>query len=111
MTPRPRGLPPWVNHEADEPPIPGQRQLVLAGLAVGILMVGIQLWLLTVALELLLGGHGETVWICAAISGVVFAGGLLMQWVLMRRPQVHRLTTDESGRIVRRYDHPHDVPK
>ena len=110
MSARPPGLPPWVRqHETEEPPLPGQKALVSAGLATGILLLGCQLWMLTVALDLLLAGHGELIWIAALVSGAIFAGGLLMLWVLKRRPHVHRLTTDESGKVIRRYEHPDDA--
>lgn len=74
----------------------------MAGLAIGFLMLGAQLWLLTVALELLYSGHSDAVWLCALTSGGIFAGGLFVRWVLGRRPRLQRLTTDESGRMIRR---------
>jgi hypothetical protein len=64
---------------------PGQAPIVAAGLAIGILLLAIQLWLLTVALDLFLGGHGDQVWSLALISGVIFIGGLLVMWILRRR--------------------------
>jgi type IV secretory pathway TrbD component len=64
--------------------------LVMAGLTIGILLMGIQLWLLTIALELYLAGHGERVWLVALISGAIFAGGLFMLRLLRRRPQIRR---------------------
>lgn len=67
--------------------MPGRQALLLAALAIGIMMLGIQLWLLTVALELFLGGEGETIWGLAIVSGVVFGGGLLATWLLSRRPR------------------------
>ena len=51
--------------------------IVMAALMLGLLLMGIQLWLLTVALELYLGGHGRQVWLLALVSGLIFAGGLL----------------------------------
>lgn len=75
------------DHTIDQPP-PGQMGLVMAGLSIGVLLLGIQLWLLTVALELYLAGHGERVWIAALVSGLIFAGGLLMLRLLRRRPRV-----------------------
>ena len=78
-------------HDAgiDRPPPPGQGPIVLTGLSIGILLMGIQLWLLTVALELFLGGSGSQVWNLALISGLIFLGGLLMLWLLDRRPRGH----------------------
>ncbi len=66
-------------------PSPGQMPLVTAALAIGVLLMAIQLWLLTIALDLFLGGHGGQVWQLALVSGVIFAGGLVVLW-LFRRP-------------------------
>ena len=33
------------------PPPPGQAPIIAAGLAIGVLLLGVQLWLLTVALD------------------------------------------------------------
>ena len=74
----------------DEPPPPGQAPLIGAGLAIGLLLLAVQLWLLTVALDLLLAGHGGDVWSLAAVSGLIFVGGLGVLWVLGRRPRVAR---------------------
>lgn len=68
-------------------PVPGRSALVTAALAIGILFLGLQLWLLTVALDLYLGGSGDTVWGIALCSGGVFLGGLLVVRVLGRRPR------------------------
>jgi hypothetical protein len=75
---------------ADRPPPPGQQALLLAALLIGFLLMGIQLWLLTVALDLYLAGEGRDVWRIAAASGVVFLGGLLALRLLGRRPRVRR---------------------
>jgi hypothetical protein len=71
----------------DRPPPPGWAALLLAALIVGLLLLGIQLWLLTVALDLYLGGSGGRVWLLALVSGVVFLGGLLALWLLDRGPR------------------------
>ncbi len=70
------------------PPRPGQMPLVTVALSIGVLLMAIQLWLLTVALDLFLGGGGGQVWQLALISGAIFAGGLFMLWILRRRPRV-----------------------
>src|SRR5579885_1999551 len=57
--------------------------------AIGILLLGIQLWLLTTALDLYLAGQGTYMWLLALISGLVFVGGLLVLRMLARRPHVH----------------------
>jgi hypothetical protein len=72
---------------ADRTPPPGQVAVVMAALMLGLLLMGIQLWLLTVALELFLGGHGPQVWLLALVSGLIFVGGLLVLKVLGRRPR------------------------
>ncbi|HWV36064.1 MAG TPA: hypothetical protein VNZ55_10530 [Thermomicrobiales bacterium] len=65
---------------------PGESGLVSLGLAVGILFMLVQLWLLTLAFDLYLSGQrGDTVGV-AIISGLVFLGGLLMLKLLQRRP-------------------------
>jgi hypothetical protein len=69
---------------------------VAAGLAIGILLMGMQLWLLTIALELYLGGHGGDVWSLALTSGLIFLGGLGMLW-LLRRPRVARSTVTDGS--------------
>jgi hypothetical protein len=70
--------------------MPGRQALLLAALVIGLMMLGIQLWLLTVALELFLSAEGKDIWGLALVSGLVFAGGLLTTWLLSRRPQVTR---------------------
>ncbi len=67
--------------------MPGRQALLMGALALGMLMLGIQLWLLTVALELYLSGEGNQIWGLALVSGVVFGGGLLAVWLLSRRPK------------------------
>jgi hypothetical protein len=66
------------------PPPPGQAPIVGTGLAIGILLLAIQLWLLTVALDLYLGGRGDQVWSLALISGLIVVGGLLVLRILRR---------------------------
>lgn len=80
------------NHDAteDRTPPPGHQAVVMAALMLGLLLMGIQLWLLTVALELYLGGHGPQVWLLALVSGLIFLGGLLVLNVLGRRPRTTR---------------------
>ncbi|MGH2352661.1 MAG: hypothetical protein ACRDJN_13730 [Chloroflexota bacterium] len=70
----------------DLPPPPGQMPVIMAALSIGVLLMGIQLWLLTVALELLMAGEGSHAWQLALASGAIFLGGLLILWLLHRRP-------------------------
>lgn len=76
----------------DQPPPVGQGPIVMAALTIGILLMGIQLWLLTVALDLYLAGNGGEVWRTSVVSGVIFLGGLGMLAILRRRPRVHGTT-------------------
>lgn len=69
---------------------PGQAPIIAAGLSIGILLLGVQLWLLTVALDLYLAGKGSQVWSLALVSGVFFVGGLAVLWALRRRPRLTR---------------------
>ncbi len=77
--------------EEDQPPV-GQMPIVTAALVIGILLMSIQLWLLTVALDLYLADNGADVWRIAVISGLIFLGGLGMLRILRRRPRVHGTT-------------------
>ncbi|MBI2939407.1 MAG: hypothetical protein HYY04_03135 [Chloroflexi bacterium] len=74
----------------EPPPPPGQTPVVLAALTIGVLLMGIQLWLLTVALDLYLAGQPREIWRLAAVSGLIFLGGLLMLRLLRRRPRIQR---------------------
>jgi hypothetical protein len=85
---RMRNRPTPVSTSTDAPSLPGQAALVGAALAIGILLLGIQLWILTVALDLFLEARGGQVWLLAAVSGLIFVGGLLVLWILRRRPRV-----------------------
>jgi hypothetical protein len=67
---------------------PGRAAMLLAALLVGLLLMGMQLWLLTVALDLYLGGLGRQIWLLALVSGLIFVGGLVMLAVLSRRPRL-----------------------
>ena len=68
--------------------MPGRQALLLGALLLGLIVLAIQLWLLTVALELYLSGEGEEIWGLALVSGVVFAGGLVAVRLLSRGPRV-----------------------
>jgi hypothetical protein len=74
----------------DRSPPPGRLAVVMAALMIGLLMMGTQLWLLTVALELHLSGHGRQGWLLALVSGAIFAGGVLILRLLDRRPHQDR---------------------
>lgn len=65
-------------------PPPGRMAVVLTGLSLGILLLGIQLWLLTIALDRYLAGESSYIWTLALLSGLVFLGGLLVLRLLAR---------------------------
>lgn len=69
---------------------PGRQAVLLAALAIGVVMLGMQLWLLTVALDLYLGGESGGIWALAAFSGVVFVGGLAALRILSKQPPLRR---------------------
>lgn len=76
-----------MSRDTERPPAPGQAAIVLAGLTLGVLLMGIQLWLLTVSLDLFLAGRGNETIGLAAISGVIFLGGLIILVLLRRGPR------------------------
>ncbi len=73
--------------DVERPPAPGRQALLLALLLLGLLLMGVQLWLLTVALDMYLGGNGGDIWLLAAISGLVFLGGLAALRLVRRMPR------------------------
>ncbi|HEY9856009.1 MAG TPA: hypothetical protein V6D05_09750 [Stenomitos sp.] len=83
--------------------MPGQGPVVAAAVVIGMVLLGCQLWLLTVALDLYLAGEGGKILLIALVSGAIALGGGAMWVLLNRRPRVQRLTTDESGRHIRSF--------
>jgi len=75
-----------VEERMRRPPV-GQNGLTMLGLALGLLLVAIQLWLLTVAFDLYLEGERASTVGVAVCSGLVFLGGLLMLRLLDRQPR------------------------
>jgi hypothetical protein len=71
-------------------PPPGQGVIIGLGLALGVLLMTVQLWLLTLAFDLYLGGQRSETVVAAVISGLVFLGGLAMLRVLDRGPRRRR---------------------
>lgn len=66
-------------------PAPGRRAMTLAAVTIGVLLLGVQLWLLTVAVDLYLGGEAHNAWTLALVSGLVFGGGVFAYWLLGHR--------------------------
>ena len=73
--------------DTDRIPPTGRSAMLMAALAIGILLLGIQLWLLTLALDLYLSGHIDNTWQLVLISGLVFLGGLALLRLLSRQPR------------------------
>lgn len=65
--------------------------LVMLGLSIGLLLMVLQLWLLTLAFDLYSSGNRVQTLVIACISGFVFLGGVGMLWLLGRGPHMgHR---------------------
>ena len=86
---------------SSEAPLPGQHAVVMLALSIGILMMGIQLWLLTVTLDLFLSGQVGQLWRLALVSGLIFAAGAAIIWLLHHRPHVPRTSADDPARLNR----------
>ena len=71
-------------------PPPGEAGLVGAALMIGILLLALQLWILTVALEEFQRHNDSRTYALAGISAIIFAGGLAVRWLLKRTPSVRR---------------------
>lgn len=78
-----------ISEREKRPPV-GQSGLTTLGLAIGLLLLTIQLWLLTIAFDLYLAGERMQTVGVAISSGLVFLGGLLMLRLLNRRPMRRR---------------------
>ena len=76
---------------------PGESALLSAALAMGILLMGIQLWILTVALEHFERHAYSQIYALAAISALIFAGGVVMLWLLRKKPSVSGMSLPASG--------------
>ena len=77
-------------------PPPGEYGLLNAALAIGILLMGLQLWILTVALDAFQRHNDAQLYALAGISAVIFAGGVAMLWILRRGPTVNRTSVGRS---------------
>jgi hypothetical protein len=76
-----------MSHSGPPPrPPAGLQAVLLAALVLGFVLLAIQLWLLTVALDRYLAGDGEDGWLLAVFSGLVFVGGLTALYVRRRLP-------------------------
>ena len=100
-TPIPTRTPSFREQPKRAVPPPGEAGLVGAALMIGILLLGLQLWILTVALEEFQRHSDERTYILAGISAVIFAGGLAIRWLLRRTPSIRRTSVSnrmDSGR-------------
>lgn len=78
-------------------PPPGEAALVSAALMIGILLLGLQLWILTVALDEFQRHNDQRTYLLAGISAVIFGGGLAVRWLLKRTPSVRRTSVSKSS--------------
>ncbi len=69
---------------------PGREAMVMAAAMIGVLMLGLQLWLLTVALDMFLSANQNELWVLSAGSGIVFLGGAVAFWMLLGRRSLRR---------------------
>ncbi len=67
-----------MSRPGSDPVQPWAGPILATALLLGLVLMAIQLWLLTVALDLLLGGRPEGLLRLAVASAAVFAGGLLV---------------------------------
>lgn len=74
---------PSSEHASPEP-LRSRGPVVLLGLGIGILLMGLQLWLLTVAFDLYRAGKNSETLVAAIISGCIFLGGVVMMFVVGR---------------------------
>lgn len=78
-------------------PPPGEAGLVGAALMSGILLLALQLWILTVALEEFQRHNDQRTYMLAGISALIFAGGLAVRWLLRRTPTIRRTSVSKSS--------------
>ncbi len=75
----------------DERSLGSHLALIMFGLSVGLLLMVLQLWLLTLAFDLYSSGERLQTLVIACISGLVFLGVVGMLWLLDRGPHIgHR---------------------
>jgi hypothetical protein len=68
-------------------PPPGQAGVTMLGVAIGVLLMGMQLWLLALAFDFYLSGDDTDVFWITGASGGIFLGGLLMLRLLRDAPR------------------------
>ena len=84
--------------EPEEPPAEmperaaphGVEAVVATLVVIGVVLLAIQLWLLTVALDIYLAGNRGDLWVLAVLSGLVFVGGLLAVRLIGRLSRMGR---------------------
>ncbi len=67
-----------MTRPGSDPAQPWAGPILATALLLGLVLMAIQLWILTVALDLLLGGRPEGLLRLALASAAVFAGGLVV---------------------------------
>ncbi len=78
-------------------PPPGEFGLLGAALAIGLLLLGLQLWILTVALDAFQRHNNNQLYALAGISALIFLGGAAILWILRRTPSVRRTSVSRSS--------------
>ncbi len=67
-----------MSGRGEEPVQPWAGPILATALMLGLVLMGIQLWLLTVALDLFLAGRTDGLLRLAGASAAVFAGGVIV---------------------------------
>lgn len=78
---------PHVQGPREDRATPGHRAIVLMLVALGGLLLGLQLWLLSAVHDLFLAGEGRFLWAAFLISGLIFLGGVAALRVLGRQEE------------------------
>jgi hypothetical protein len=102
-TPLGTRTPPFREQARRATPPPGEAGLVGAALLIGILLLALQLWILTIALEEFQRHNDQRIYILAAISALIFAGGLAVRWLLKRTPRIRRTSVSKSSPKIHRH--------
>lgn len=87
-----------MRRPVEDAPPPWAGPVLTAALLIGLLLMALQLWILTVALDLFLAGRADGVPRLAAASGLVFLGGLLVLRLLGARDRVAARVAPPRGR-------------
>lgn len=76
---------PHIQGPREDQATPGRQAIVLMMVTLGLLLLGLQLWLLSAVHDLFLAGEGRFLWAGFLLSGLIFLGGLGALRVLDRQ--------------------------